>query len=345
MTALPAFTRRITWGNFQSGGMTKDGTLDVDRLRRFVAPFSAPPPHCSEPLPVAVFVLCEAKQWGADGNRGLLTAAEVLSETLGGNYDGKLCSFDRGPIGPAVFWDPALVRPARWPDDNGHPGYPDQTDAVRFRVVGTKQYFVIIPRHWAPTSPQQRTDQARLLGRYGDDWPEPVAIIGDLNATPSGPRWPRRDWTKAHYRDRDAKAIWVPDGTPAGKWIDATDALDHLIGRWVDHPDYQGRIDGCGFRAVPEIAYATGTPLAEAFQATVNRGIDLGGGQIIDHCLLNRPDIYVAGSYRTHVPARQYNGRWDSDHRPGEATVNLAAKPGSLTYINAELARQFGLAA
>jgi hypothetical protein len=165
-----------------------------------------------------------------------------------------------------------------------------------------------------------------------------VFILGDLNCCPSGPWWPRRDWTKAPYRDRDAKALRLPDGT----WVDATDPIDHLIGWWNDGSGE--RVDGCGFWAIPEIAYATGTPVEEAFQATVNRGIDAGGGQIIDHCLLNRPDLYVPGTYRIDIPPHRHDGRWDSDHRLGEATFDLAAEPGSTRYLDIELARRYRLA-
>jgi hypothetical protein len=272
----------------------------------------------------------------------LLTAAGILSETLGRAYVGKLSSFDRGPIGPALFFDPTLMQPVEWHDDNGYPDYLDKSDVARFRVVGTDHHVVIIVRHWPPLSPQQRKEEARLLGRYGDGFPDPVYILGDLNESASGPWWPHRDWTKAHYRERDAKAVRLPDGT----WVDTTDAIDHLIGWWNDDdPQDQRRDDGCGFWAIPEVAHATGTPAAEAFRATVNRGADAGGGQLIDHCLTNRPHLYVRGSYRIHIPPQRHDGRWDSDHRLGEATFDLAAEPSSVTYVDAELAHSYRLTA
>ena len=341
MTALTGSTRRYAWLNFENGGRTPTGEFDFTRLQRLVAPLNTgqPPPGAAEP--VAVLAICEAKEWGAKGNHGLLTAAQALSESLNRTYVGKLCSFDRGPIGPALFFDPTLVRPVEWHDDNGYPDYIDKSDFTRFQIVGTDHHFVVIVRHLSPLSPQQRKEQTRLLGRYGDGFPDPVLILGDLNCTPSGPRWPRRDWTQAPYRARDAKAVRLPDGT----WVDATDAIDHLIGRWDEDPHRPGRVDGCGFWATPEIAHATGTPIEEAFRATVNHGVDPGGGQLIDHCLVNRPHLYVPGSYRIHIPPKRDDGRWDSDHRLGEATFDLATKPSPTTYADAELARSYRLLA
>lgn len=346
MTVPSSATVRFGWLNFQSGGKTStpDG-YDFSRLRRLIAPLREPRPGPHATTSVSVFAICEAKEWGQNNNRGLLSAGRVLSDALGRPYVGKLCAFDRGPIGPALFYDPTRVEPEQWPDGNGYPTYIDQADVVSFRTVGTGHRFVVIVRHWSPWSPEQRKDQARLLGRYGDGYPHPVYLLGDLNTTASGPRWPRRDWTKATYRERDAKAIRLPDGTPHGRWVDATDAVDHLIGWWNNDPAQDGRTDGCGFWAVPELAHATGTPLEEAFQPTVNRGIDAGGGQIIDHCLTNQPYLYLPGSYRVHVPQRQHDGRWDSDHRLGEAAFDLTADPGAFAYSDPELARQYRLAA
>lgn len=344
MTGPYGGVRRFAWLNFEGGGRTPAGEFDFTRLQRLVAPLNHQQsrPAGTVPVavvPVAVLVVCEAKEWGAKGNDGLFSAARVLSDTLGREYVGKLCSFDRGPIAPALFFDPTLVHPVEWHDDNGYPDYVDKSHVARFRAVGADRHFLVIPRHWPPLSPQQRKEQARLLGRYGHGFPDPVFILGDLNETASGPRWPRRDWTKAPYRARDAKAVRLPDGS----WVDATDAIDHLIGRWNEGPHDQGRVDGCGFWAIPEVAYATGTPIQEAFRPSVNRDIEAGGGQLIDHCLVNRPHHYVPGSYHVHIPQR-YDGRWDSDHRLGEATFDLSTEPGSTANLDSELARSYRLA-
>ncbi|WP_233413954.1 endonuclease/exonuclease/phosphatase family protein [Nucisporomicrobium flavum] len=341
-TALTA--HRFAWLNFQSGGARTSGKLDYDftRLHRLVAPLVEPALSPAASVPVAVFALCEAKGWAADANHGLYAAAEVLSATLGRPYAAKMQPFDRGPIGPALFYDPTLVCPVAWHDSSGYPDFDDKAGVVRFRTVHTDHHFVVIVRHWNPRSPQVRLEEARLLGSYGDGFPDPVFVMGDLNATAGGSHWPLRDWTKAPYIARDAKAVLTPDGS----WVDATDAIHHLIGRWeCDESGQQGRrIDGCGFWAMPEVAYATGTPAGEAFEATVNRGIDAGGGQIIDHCLITRPEHYVRGSYHIHVPRQQHEGRWDSDHRLGEATFNLTAGRDLVPCTDADLATRYRLA-
>ncbi|WP_285685457.1 endonuclease/exonuclease/phosphatase family protein [Actinoplanes sp. NBRC 103695] len=333
---------RFTWLNFQSGGARTSGKLDYDftRLHRLAAPLVEPQLSPAASMPVAIFALCEAKGWAADANHGLLAASDVLSATLGRPYAAKMLPFDRGPIGPALFYDPTLVAPVAW-HGGGYPDFDDKAGVIRFRTVHTDQHLVVIVRHWNPRSPQIRLEEARLLGSYGDGFPDPVFVMGDLNATATGSHWPRRDWTKAPYIARDAKAIRMPDGA----WVDATDAIHHLIGEWEwDEFGKQGRrTDGCGFWAMPEVAYATGTPAGEAFMATVNRDIDAGGGQIIDHCLVTRPQLYVPGTYRVHVPTEQHDGRWDSDHRLVEATFSLASSPVAWPHVDAGLATRYRL--
>jgi endonuclease/exonuclease/phosphatase family metal-dependent hydrolase len=342
---IASATHRLAWLNFQSGGSRTPGKLDFDfsRLHRLAAPLTDPRRSPAATVPVSVFALCEAKGYGANANDGLFAAEEVLSTTLGRTYASRMLPFDRGPIGPALFYDPTLVRPDSWHDrSSGYPDYDDKVGVVRFRTVDTDDCFVIIVRHWNPRSPQIRLEEARLLGCYGDDFPDPAFIMGDLNATSNAKHWPRRNWTQAPYIARDAKALRGPDGT----WEDATEAIDHLIGRWEWDEDrrHGRRTDGCGFWALPEVAHATGTPIPEAFIPTVNRGIDAGGGQIIDHCLTNQPHRYLPGSYRIHVPETQHDGRWDSDHRLGEATFNLTAHPSPLEFPNIDLAHRYRLA-
>ena len=335
--------RDTTTAATKSGGAKTSGKLDFDfsRLRRLVAPLVDPQLSPAAAVPVSVFALCEAKGWGADANDGLFAAEEVLSATLGRPYTGRMLPFDRGPIGPALFYDPTLVRPAAWHDDNEYPDYDDKAGVVRFQTVHGGHHFVVIVRHWNPRSPQIRVEEARLLGCYGDGFADPVYVMGDLNATAGGMHWPRRDWTKAPYIARDAKAIRRPDGT----WEDATGAIHHLIGPWEwDDDGQQGRRTlGCGFWAMPEVAYATGTPVEEAFEPTVNRGIDAGGGQIIDHCLITRPQLYVPGTYRIHIPQSQHGGRWDSDHRLGEATFDLTTARDTAPCTDTDLARRYRL--
>jgi len=78
-----------------------------------------------------------------------------------------------------------------------------------------------------------------------------------------------------------------------------------------------------GFRAVPDLASATGSPAEIAYAPTVVD--DDGHGETIDLILINNEDMYVPGSYHVHPATTSPAGVPDSDHHLVTCILNGAA--------------------
>jgi endonuclease/exonuclease/phosphatase family metal-dependent hydrolase len=285
--------------NFEGGGLQPDGTFAHDKLCRAFEHVDRVP---------ALVAICEAKEWGRDGNRGLLAATQALGRLVDRPYVGQLGWRERGPIEPALLYDPTVLAPITWYNDNGYPTHDDKRGLVEFTVRGTDVRLGVLVEHWDPRSGATRLRQAERIDRYGKHR-LPMLVMGDLNSTASGPSYPKRDWAVADYRARHQKARELDGGT----WVDQTEAVDHLIGAWSD--DHGERLGGCGFHAATDLAWLGGTPHHRAYEPTVNRGIDEGGGQIIDFILTNAPESLVPMTYKVHVPPGDNRADLPSDHR------------------------------
>lgn len=298
--------------NYQDGGRRKsDGTYDFAGLRRAFADVETAP---------ALVLYCEAHHYRDNGNEGLHMAAEALSDELGVPYVGVLGWMRRGPLPPAVLYDPTRLRLRNWwnPDDPGV--YDDARNVARFavtdsgRVSEERTEFLAFVHHFDSRSGVVRRHEAERLDCYGSKEKLPVIGGGDFNATASGGHLPQRDWMAASYRARSHKGICRD-----GQWGPDTAAVDHLIGRWDQRQ--QRRVDGCGFHAVAELAWQADpdTPLLP----TVNDGVDSGGGLLIDWLLVNdamKPYV-LPESYQVHVPDPTLPP--SSDHRLVTASLNL----------------------
>jgi len=298
--------------NCQGGCLRSDGGYDFRRLQRAAADLDTAP---------ALWLICEAKMWRANANVGLHGAAEALSDTLGVPYVGVLGTCPRGPIPPAIIYDPTVLVLRSWWNPDDPYGYTDKINVARFAIRDTapdgnsRAEFLAWVDHWHPDSGTTRRQEAARLARYGRDTHLPVIGGGDLNANASGPHLPQRDWTLASHQRRSAEARRLPDGT----WIADTDAVDHLIGSW----DGDNRIAGCGYHAIAELAWQAGS--ATALLPTVNNNIDSGGAIIKDWLLANpamAPHIDPY-SYRVHIPSCD-PADWPSDHRLVTAAFDLA---------------------
>ncbi|WP_416901284.1 hypothetical protein [Micromonospora echinospora] len=294
--------------NFENGGL-HDGRRNLHLLVDAFHDVDAPP---------AVIMLCEAKQWHENAHRPLHQAAELLSDRFGTPYVGVLGHDTRGPIPPAILYDPTVLALRCWHDPAEQHVFADKRNIAIFAIRDTGDHdtravFAAAVAHWDAHCGTRRRQQAALLDRYGTT-DMPVIVGGDLNSTASGAHLPQRDWAAAGYRARARKARRHPDGT----WAADTDAVDHLIGRW--NPDTHRRVDGCGFHAIAEIARMANphTPLLP----TVNDGINAGGSLLIDWLLANtamRPHV-DPDSYRVHVPAQR---PYPSDHRLVTAALSF----------------------
>jgi endonuclease/exonuclease/phosphatase family metal-dependent hydrolase len=281
--------------NLKGGAMVTPGRYALDRLERISAQLPSPPPY---------FGLCEAKRYSDEGHTGLLDAAAVLSNVYGRPYVGTLGWSDRGPIAPAFFLDATVLRLARWHDGTSHPDYPDARNLAELEVRETGDRFAVILEHLHPSSPQLRLERARLLDRYGTRYRQNAVILGDLNCSPPGNQYPARDWEQASPRLRSHKAVQVD-----GKWVAASAPIAHLL--------------EMGFHAVPDLAYATGTPAEIAYAPTVVD--DDGRGETIDVVLVNNKDMYVPDSHRVYPTTTNETGEPDSDHHLVTCILHTAA--------------------
>jgi hypothetical protein len=307
MTRIP-----IALINYRDGGRKPTGSYDFRPLQQIFADTAEVP---------ALIGYCEAKNWRDHAGEAKYAAAEALSDQLRVPYVVELGWMPRGPMPPAIFYNPNLLVLRRWwqADDPG--GYDDQRNTARFAVRGSsptadgRREFLAFVHHFPALSGDQRLEDARRVGRYGDTQPLPVIGGGDLNATASGGHLPQRDWLAAPFHARTHKGVPGPDGT----WGPDTRALDHLIGVWDDTK--QERVGGCGLHAVAELAWHhhPGRPILP----TVNDGIDPGGGLLIDWLLVNdamRPHLDV-DSYQVHIPSP--SGPLPSDHRLVTVAIDL----------------------
>jgi hypothetical protein len=301
--------------NYENGGLRPPMGYDFRPLQHAFSDVDEPP---------ALVLFCEAKRYRDNGNEGLHAAAEALTDELGVPYVGALGWLTRGPLPPAIFYNPDLLTLRRWwhPGDPGN--YDDQRNVAHFAVRGSgpgpdaRTEFLAFVQHWDYRSGAIRRQEAERIGRYGKQT-LPVIGGGDLNATASGAHLPQRDWMAADYADRSQKGIPNPNHTGTDdEWVPDTAAVDHLIGRW--DPTHQHRVEGCGFHAVAELAWHANPRLP--LLPTVNDGIDAGGGLLIDWLLVNDAMLphLIPDTYRVHVPD---GPPYPSDHRLVTAAIDL----------------------
>ncbi|MFK3984452.1 hypothetical protein ACI2K4_29275 [Micromonospora sp. NPDC050397] len=298
--------------NYENGGRSPDGGYDFSRLQCAFADVDEPP---------ALILFCEAKNYRDHAGVAKYAAAEALSDALGVPYVVELGSMPRGPLPPAIFYNPNLLVLRRWWNQDDPGVYDDQRNVARFAVRGSSRTpeerleFLAFVHHWEPLSGDVRLEEAKRVGRYGGPEPLPVIGGGDFNGTASGSHLPQGDWVAAPFRQRAHKGVLGSDGT----WGPDTRALDHLIGEW-DENTHQRR-DGCGFHAVAEVAWRADP--SQPILPTVNAGVDAGGGLLVDWLLANTAmaDHILPATYQVHVPDPGHQP--PSDHRLVTVTAEL----------------------
>lgn len=293
--------------NYESGGFDKASRRhEFGKLSAAFAHLTTAP---------AVVVQCEGRSYADLGGEGLHGAAAALSETLGVHYVGLLGHLDRGPIAPAVFYNPAVLTVRSWVGHGSHGVFDDWRNVGWFTVNATGGRLGIVAQHWDSTCGDRRLFEAKQVGQFGLH-PDPVLLYGDLNASASGPLLPQRNWADADPKFRHHEGIAVD-----GEVIADTRAVDYLIGAY--HDTCGERHDGMGFDAVCEQAFATGTPAAQAYAPTVNR--DLHNGAVVKDWLLTNAALtsrFVPGTYRVHLPPDDPQQR-SSDHNLVTASFDL----------------------
>ena len=296
--------------NLRAGGRTLTGGYDFTGLQAALAQTSEAP---------ALLLFCEGRDYASNGAAALHAAAEALADQCGVPYAAELGVNSRGPLPPAIFYNPRLLQLRQWWNGHDPDTFDDLRNVARFAVrdSSTSAYarreFLTFVHHFDFRSGDIRLQEAQRLARFGRER-LPVVGGGDLNATGSGPHLPRRDWDTVPFPHRTEKGLRLPDG----RWGPDTRALDHLIGAW--DPATSSRRDGSGLHAIAELAWHADP--AAPITATVNDGVDAGGGLLIDWLLANQraADGYQPGSYTVHIPPTP---PYPSDHRLITATFDL----------------------
>lgn len=297
--------------NYENGGRRADGTYDFTNLQRVFSNVDEPP---------AVILFCEAKNYKDLAGEPKYAAAEALSDQLGVPYVAEIGSMARGPLPPAIFYNPDVLVLRRWWNQDDPGVYDDQRNIARFAIRGSapaaadRTEFLAWVHHWEPLSGDIRLEEARRASRTGAQ-ALPVIGGGDLNATASGKHMPQRDWMAATFSARSHKGICGPDG----QWGPDTRAIDYLIGVWDEQT--QQRRDGCGLHAVAEMTWRADP--TEPILPTVNDDVDAGGGLLIDWLLVNdamKPHV-IPDSYQVHIPDPDLP--YPSDHRLVTVVLDL----------------------
>jgi len=307
MTRIP-----VALFNYQNGGLQPASGYDFGPLQHAFAGVDEAP---------ALILFCEAKNYRANAGEAKYAAAEALSDALGVPYAVELGSMQRGPLPPAIFYNPNILILRRWWNQDDPGVYDDQRNVARFAIRGSghvaeeRKEFLAFVHHFEPLSGDARLEEARRVSRYGGAQPLPVIGGGDLNSTASGRHMPQRDWMAAEFGARTHKGMRLPDGT----WGPDTRALDYLIGTW--NQATQERSDGCGLHAVAEMAWRLDR--SQPIVPTVNDNVDAGGGLLIDWLLVNdaMAPYVIPDSYQVHVPDDGL--AHPSDHRLVTATFEL----------------------
>jgi hypothetical protein len=296
----------------QGGCQDRTGRHDFSRLH-----------HAATGLrsPAALWLIGEAKRWRADRNRAMFAAAEALSDAAGVAYTAVLGTSPRGALPPAIIYNPDVLVLRSWANPDDPEVYRDQLNVARFAVRSsgptrnTRKAFTAWVGQWHPSNRSVRRQEADDVARYGDI-DEPVIAGVDANESPSGPHLPQRNLARASYQRLCAEARQRADTT----WVHASDAIDHLIGRWDN--GLHDRVGGCGYYAVAELAWQANP--AMALLPTINHDDDCGA-VIKDLLLVNRTarTLIDPASYRTHIPPGDDPHTWPSDHRLVTAAIEL----------------------
>lgn len=251
-----------------------------------------------------LLLYCEAKHYNRDAGTARYAAAEALRDVLGAPYVIEIGHMDRGPMPPAIIYDPRVLVLRTWWRAGDPEIYRDQRNLAWFALADShptaagRFVFGAWVDHWDPISGEDRMPDARRIGRRRGDL-QPLPVIGgmDANGTASGKHMPQRDWPVAPVSKRYGKGMQDP---LTGAWGPDTRAVDMLLGWWNEHT--RAREDGYGYHAVAELAWRTdpSVPLLP----TVNDGVDPGGGLLVDWLMVNPAMLpYVLpDTYQVHVP-------------------------------------------
>jgi hypothetical protein len=237
-----------------------------------------------------------------------------------------------GPFAPALLLNPDTIVPLRWLDHRAGDFAARNRNLLVATPYDSAQQVRLVVWHGNIHSGDERLAEARTFDRWAAP-AVPCALIGDFNATLSGPQWDVRDFNdvKLNPPHSRTKHIVFEHGRAQtrGPFRADTRSLDYLCGYWMRgrrdprrlwlrrKPGY--RDGGIGFYDVAELADER-TPTQTMIPAMARAG---RVPRAIDHALVNASmrDAYVPGSYRVHEPENLSEP--DSDHKRIDFAVEL----------------------
>jgi len=103
-----------------------------------------------------------------------------LSDELGVPYAVELGAMKRGPMPPAIFYNPNILILRRWWNQDDPGAHDDQRNVAKFairdsgRIAEERTEFLAFVHHFEPLSGDIRLEEARRASRYGGAQPLPV---------------------------------------------------------------------------------------------------------------------------------------------------------------------------
>lgn len=257
----------------------------------------------------------EGDRWDFNGGEGAYEAAAALRAAGAPPYVPYVGSLPRegGPFAPAILVDPNTIIVRRWychrlPDFSAR-----NRNTLVFSTPGSSRWHRVVVIHGDIHDGDARLADAKQFDRFANPT-IPCVILGDWNATLSGPQWEGDDWNypTIHVPWRRAhKVLWRHGPAQVGPHVPDTRGLDYLCGYWKDGQ----RAGGIGWYDVAELA-GDHTP-------TQYPNVSGRAPRTIDRALVNEPwrDAYVPGSYRVHPPLDPDHP--DSDHKRISFAVHM----------------------
>lgn len=272
---------RVAMLSYPEGGYTPAG-YDIGPLAACIR--EAGRPH--------LIVLPDARAWDLHGSRTLHEVLALLDRTTARPYVGLLGWEERGGSGPALIWDPNILRLLQWSGAD-LPDLPLESRNQALLEVrkghGAGSRFQVIARKYSPLSRIRRLRQAEDDLVWAGPHMAPALLAGDLASTASGPHLPQVDWESRPVADRMRQAVQDRHGV----WRSDTRPLDLLIGR----REQDERTGGAGWLAACELAT---TSYGDRFPPFLNEHL------LVDWMLFNprMAKWFDPTTYRAHRPPR-----------------------------------------
>ncbi|WP_242882540.1 hypothetical protein [Actinomadura litoris] len=281
-----------------------------------------------------ILAVGEADRWDWEGGVAAYAAVAALRAAGGPAYEPLCGSLPReaGSFAPALLVNPQTVQIISWGGDMRRPGASSRSrNLLRASLPGHDMQFLVVVVHGDIHSGEARLADAKTFDRLADPAIR-CLLIGDWNATLSGPCWDVGEFGHPLHLarpDRLAhKILWRHGPAQAGPFRADTRALDYLCGYWMAggrewrrawlRRGTGRRVGGIGFYDVAELT-ETYTPT----QLPISSG---RRPRAIDRALVNAPWRDAVLDFRVYPPVQPTH---PGDHLRISVTLDMRPAPPS----------------